>query len=245
MGLVGLILVLLTVVALAFLAQPTSTQAQQPNDMRSALYRWLDQQPDLPKTTCDDFTSPFNCQPELLRKAEKFQNDLAGFVTEHDEEQQAIWPRKGSDFPKYDSTKRELVFTFQMEGPVKGNAATCIPLRIVTIMPSGITTGVWPDEGSAGTPKKPFADPCLRSPDWTARLKVDGDEARRWTEKAKKEGWRLEASFRLEEWQSPLRDNWTDDGHLGAEDFVKERLTHLRVYKVQLVVGSEIVHVWQ
>jgi len=244
-GLFAIILIFLVAVVLGFLAQPTSTQAQQPNDMRSALYRWLDKQPPLPQTACDQFTPPFNCQPKLLSAAADFEGDFAGFVNEcKSEEPQAVWQRKGADFPKYDSITREFVFPFQMEGPIKGNAATCIALRIITGMPPRITTGVWPDEGSAGTPKKPFTDPCLRSPDWTARVKVDGDEARRWTEKAKQEGWRLEAFFHLEEWQSPLRKNW-NDGHLGAEDFVKERLIHLIVDEVWLIVGNEIVHVWR
>ena len=243
---IALALFFLAVVVMAFLMRPTSSKAESAPNIPSVLYRWLANQPPIPPTACDEFEPPRSCQQQLVSKAETFQDRFAGFVKGcMDEQPHVVWPRKGADFPKYNATTREFIFPFQLEGPVQGNAATCIPLRIITDMPDGIAAGVWPDEGSTGTPKKPFSDPCLRTPSWTARLKVDGGEAKRWSETAKKEGWRLEMFFRLAKWQSPLRETWAGDAHLGGEDFVKECLIHLVVDEVRLVVGNEIIHVWR
>ncbi len=229
---------------LAQSAAPTEILIQT-HDLSEVLYRWLEEQPGVPQVRCEDFETPAQCQRRLASEAEKFQHDFWKYVCGQTVVMQsAVWVKAGDAFPKYNAAAGEFEFAFRMEGEPAGDEKTCIPLRVIALMPEGIITDVWPDQQGPDSPKDPFPHPCLRCTDWKVRVRVDAVEASRWVRKAQADGWRLEMHFRLEGWESPIRGDWGRDASLKADDFVDERRIWLWVDEVRLVVGDEVVRRW-
>ncbi len=218
----------------------------QTRDPSEVLYGWLEEQPEVPKTNCGSFETAAQCQRRLASQAEAFQVKSWAYAYEQmGVMQSAVWVKAGDAFPGYKTSAGLFEFSFQMEGAPQGDAKTCIPLRVIASMPEGIVTKAWPDQQGPDSPKNPFPDPCLRSTEWTAQVGVDAAEARRWIGAAKADGWRLEMTFRLQGWESPIRDDWDRDACLTADDFLSERRIWLWVDEVRLVVGDEVVHRWR
>ena len=215
-------------------------------DLAGALYGWADQQPAVTEVKCGPFETQAACQRRLATDAEQYEDRFGDYVRQvRDEQQWAVWKRKGDAFPKYNADTGELVFTFALEGKAQGDAKYCTPLRVIAKMPEGVHAGIWPDQGDAKTKIKPFAHPCLRAPEWTAVVRVDTETAKIWDERAKADGWRLEMFFRLENWESPLHPDWDEDARLRGEDLLAERRLWLWVDEVQLVIGDLVVQRWR
>lgn len=219
----------------------------QTHDLSEMLYGWLEEEPKPPKADdCGPFETSAQCQRRLASQAEAFQVKFWAYAHQQTEmTQSAVWVKAGDAFPAYSAAAGLFEFPFQMEGTPQGDPKTCIPLRVIASMPPGIVTKAWPDQQGPDAPANPFPHPCLRCTEWTARVGADADTAKRWIEAAKADGWRLEMTFRLQEWESPIRDEWDRDACLAADDFVGERRIWLWVDEVRLVVGDEVAHRWR
>ncbi len=231
-----------------------------PHELSGVLYEWRAQQPALPSTKCAPYTPQEICWRQLAAGAGKWQADFAGYVARIQAEQRyAAWKREGKDFPAYNRDTGVITFTLALEGAVRADEKTCLPFRVIAQMPTGITTGPWPDQGDQAKPSgdirqrlretivkpKPFPHPCLRTTNWTAWARIEPATAQSWAARAKEKGWKLEMFFRLHEAESPLLSNWDEDGRLTDADFLKEQRIWLWVDEVRLVIGDQVVYTWR
>ncbi|MBC7258820.1 MAG: hypothetical protein H5T65_06200 [Chloroflexi bacterium] len=265
LNVISLAMALLLAVAAGYLGlRPPSAltaKAQAPtHELAAILYGWMDQRPALPSADCGPFEPAAACRARQAADVAQWESRFAEYVRIIQAEQErAEWVHDGKDFPTYNRDTGVITFTLALQGAVRADEKNCLPFRIIAQVPSGITTGPWPDQGGqakantdirqrlreVAVKPKPFPHPCLRTAQWTAWARVEPETAQVWAAWAKDKGWKLEMFFHLDNAECPLAPNWDEDARLTKQDFAEEQRIWLWVDEVRLAIGDAIVQRWR